>query len=137
MEGIDVSYTDEHVRELGRQWVEAELRGDFEALDALSMPDFTLVGPLGFVVDKNQWLDRHRIGIFKIAVLNWTDVTVRTYADAAVAVGVQAQEAAYQGRPSSGRFRTTQFFVTSGDSFLLAGMHVSPIAPPPDISTPR
>jgi hypothetical protein len=50
------------VDEFGKHWVEAELAGDVIVLDALSHKDFVLVGPLGFVLDKAQWLDRYASG---------------------------------------------------------------------------
>ena len=54
--------THNEIRELGRRWADAEQRGDADALSALAVEDFTLVGPLGFVLDKQQWLDRYRSG---------------------------------------------------------------------------
>ena len=103
--------TDEQIRELGHRWADAERRGDVAALEALTTADFTLVGPRGFVLDKEQWLDRYRSGDFSTAALAWRDVDVREYGDAAVAIGTYAQEAAYQGSPSNGEFRSTHVFI--------------------------
>lgn len=118
------------ITELGRRWA-AEEHGDTATLDELAVDDFTLVGPLGFVLDKTQWLDRYRSGNFVTDELRWHDVTIRRYGDAAVAVGIQDQRAAYQGRRSDGRFRVTQVLVRDDDRWRLAGLHLSPIAPPP------
>jgi ketosteroid isomerase-like protein len=129
--GDHVVRTVEQVQELRRRWAEAEMKGDVKTLDSLATADFTLVGPLGFVLKKEQWLDRYRSGTFVTKSLKWADVEVRDYGDAAVAVGVHDQEASYQGNPSDGRFRATHIAVRDGDRWLLAGMHLSPIAPPP------
>jgi Domain of unknown function (DUF4440) len=43
------------IRELDNAWATAEQAGDSATLDALTVPDFQLVGPLGFVLDKQQW----------------------------------------------------------------------------------
>jgi len=51
--------TDEEIRELGRRWAAAEERGDTGVLDELAVDGFRLVGPLGFVLDKRQWLERY------------------------------------------------------------------------------
>jgi hypothetical protein len=129
--------TEEQIRDLGRRWVDAELRADTAVLDAMAVPDFTLVGPLGFVLTKEQWLDRYRSGAFHTSALTWDDVVVRDYGDTAVAIGRQTQQAAYQGRASDGRFRITQVVVRAGDDgpganpWRLAGLHLSPIAAPP------
>ena len=123
--------TAEQIREIGRRWADAEQRGDADALDALSVADFTLVGPLGFVLDKQQWLDRYRSGDFVTHSLQWDEVSVRDYGTAAIAIGRQTQRAAYRGAASDGQFRITHVVVRTGDAWLLAGIHLSPIAPPP------
>jgi ketosteroid isomerase-like protein len=123
--------TDEHIRELGRRWVAAELKRDVDALDALTVEDFTLVGPLGFVLTKQEWLDRYRTGALVTTSLVWDEVHVRVYGDAAIAVGRHTQQATYQGQPADGQFRATHIAVRVGDRWLLAGKHLSPIGGPP------
>jgi ketosteroid isomerase-like protein len=119
------------VLELGRRWAEAERRGDADALDALLHEDFVGVGPLGFVLDKRQWLEPRRNGDLKNSTFEWQDPSVRVFGDAAVVIGTQVQESTYQGRDASGRFRVTQVAARSGDHWSLAGMHLSPIAQAP------
>jgi ketosteroid isomerase-like protein len=115
------------IHDLGERWTDAELRADVAALDGLAADDFRLVGPLGFVLDKQQWLGRYRSGAFVTHSLSWTDIDVRDYGDAAVAVGVLEQEAAFQGQPSNGKFRVTQILVRDGEGWRIAGLHYSPI----------
>ena len=50
------------IEELGKRWVKAELDGDTDAMDSLAHNDFLLVGPLGFILDKAQWLERYSSG---------------------------------------------------------------------------
>lgn len=116
------------ILELGNRWVAAERAADIAALDALTTPDFTLVGPLGFVLDKAQWLDRYRTGAFVTHELEWTDVDVRGYGGSAVAIGRHTQRAAYQGNAADGAFRATHIAVPVDGRWLLAGMHLSPMA---------
>jgi hypothetical protein len=60
-EEIDVNKEPQaEVLDLGRQWADAESRGDAEALEALLADDFLLVGPLGFVLDKQEYLGSRR-----------------------------------------------------------------------------
>jgi ketosteroid isomerase-like protein len=122
---------EEEIREFGRRWAEAEERGDVPALGEMADEDLTLVGPLGFVLDKAQWLDRYGSGSLVTKSLSWDDVTVRSYGDTAVAVGVHTQRAAYRGQPSDGRFRATHVLVRSSGGWRLASIHLSPIAGPP------
>jgi ketosteroid isomerase-like protein len=118
------------VRQLGQSWAEAEERTDAQALAPLLAEDFVLVGPLGFVLDKPQYLGSRRSGDLRHASFTWGDVRVRLYGDAAVAVGVQAQRSTYQGRDASGRFRVTQVAVEQDGRWVIAGIHLSPIAQP-------
>lgn len=115
------------IRQLGQRWAEAEQRGDVAALDAMTVGNFTLVGPLGFVLDKGQWLDRYRTGQLVTSSLAWEEVQVREYGDSAVAIGRHTQQATYQGQPSDGDFRATHVIVKENGQWQLASMQLSPI----------
>ncbi|MGA8116699.1 MAG: nuclear transport factor 2 family protein [Actinocatenispora sp.] len=129
--------TDEQIRDLARRWVEAEEAADVATLDGLSTEDFTLVGPVGFVLDKQQWLDRYRGGALVTRSLAWDDLTVREYGDAAVVVGLHTQRAEHQGNPVNGQFRGTHIVVRAGGDWLLAGVHLSPVGGPPPFARPQ
>lgn len=119
------------VRELGRLWAEAQERGDADALDSLLTDDFMLVGPLGFVLTKQQWLDQFRSGALEASSVMWDEVDVRDYGPVAVAVGRERQRADYNGRPANSQFRVTQVAVRRDGGWALAGLHFSPIAARP------
>ena len=93
------------IRELESQWARAEVAGDVSTLDKLATEGFTLVGPFGFVLDKQQWLDRYRSGDLTTSELDWHDLRIREIGDTALVIGVQDQRAAYRGTPSNGQFR--------------------------------
>jgi ketosteroid isomerase-like protein len=125
--------TADRIRDLGTAWVTAELGADIETLDKLATDDFHLVGPFGFVLDKQQWLDRYRSGDFATTTLTWHDVESREYDNSVVTIGTQSQQATYKGTPSNGEFRITHVFIRQGDQWKIAGMQLSPatFAPPP------
>ncbi|HEY7047180.1 MAG TPA: nuclear transport factor 2 family protein [Jatrophihabitantaceae bacterium] len=122
-----MSDTATEIRELGARWADAEQRGDSDALATMIVDDFTMVGPLGFVLDRAQWLARYRTGDLVTTSLHWDDVTVRSYGDAAVAIGRQTQQASYRGQPSDGQFRITHIAVRTADGWRFAGIQLSPI----------
>lgn len=128
---MNATTTDQQIRELGDRWVRAEVRADVDALAELSTEDFTLVGPLGFVLDRGQWLQRYRTGELATTDLTWDEVTVRGYGETAVAVGRHTQQATFQGHPANGSFRATHVAVRQRDGWRLAGIHLSPIGGPP------
>jgi len=124
----------DHVAELdefGRRWAAAEVAGDVDVLDSMATKDFILVGPLGFLLDKTQWLDRYRSGDFVTSALDWRDTQVRVFGDCAIVVGIDDQEASYRGQANDGQFRVTHILVREGDPWRLAGIHMSPITAPP------
>src|SRR2546430_14414400 len=96
--------TTEEILELGRVWAAAEQRGDTETLDRLAAADFRLVGPVGFVLNREQWLERYRGGGLVTNSLAWEEVDVRDFGDTAIAIGIHDQEASFQGNPADGKF---------------------------------
>ena len=116
--------------ELGERWAEAERAGDVATLAALAEDGFRLVGPYGFVLDKQQWLDRYRTGAFHTQSLHWDEVSVADHGDVAIAIGKQTQQATYQGQPSNGAFRVSQVFARQPDGWRLLAMHLSQATPP-------
>jgi len=129
--------TADQIRELGATWVAAELDADIVTLDALVTDDFHLVGPYGFVLDKQQWLDRYRSGDLATTELTWHDVDLREYGEAAVSIATQSQQATYRGVASNGEFRITHVFVRARDRWSIAGMQLSPTSLTPPAAAQR
>ena len=120
--------TEEEIEELGQTWAAAELRGDADALGGMLADDFVGIGPLGFMLTKEQWLARFQSGALRYDAFAWDEVRVRVYGDAAIATGRQSQAGTYQGHDVRGQFRATQVFVRQDGRWRLAGLHLSPIA---------
>ncbi len=115
-----------------QRWAEAELRGDVAALEPMLDADFLAVGPLGFMLTKEQWLARHQPGELQYQELTAEDATVRPYGDAAIVVFAQPQRATYKGNEVPGnKFRATLIAVRREGRWVIAGLHLSPIAQPP------
>jgi|HubBroStandDraft_2_1064218.scaffolds.fasta_scaffold528486_2 hypothetical protein len=124
------------IQELEMAWSQAEMGADTSTLDAISTSDFMLVGPLGFVLDKGQWLARYRSGDLVTGSLALEDPATRVYGEAAVTIARHIQHASYQGQPVDGQFRTTHIAVRVDRRWLLAGIQLSPIGGPPPFAPP-
>jgi ketosteroid isomerase-like protein len=122
---------DGQIPELVRRWADAESRSDAAALDALMTDDCMLIGPRGFVLDRQQSLERYQSGALRTEAFSWSDVTVREYGATAIVAGIVTQRASYQGRDASGRFRATQVAVQQGGQWKCAGLQFS--GPIPDM----
>jgi ketosteroid isomerase-like protein len=115
--------TPDGVLDLVQRWAAAEQQNDAALLDGLLAGNFAGVGPLGFVLTREQWLARFASGLENRSFAV-EDPQVRVFGDAAVVIGVLAQETSWQGSDNSGRFRVTLVTVRSGGKWLLAHVHI-------------
>ena len=122
---------EQEVLRLADIWATAELHGDTTFLEKTLSDDFIGIGPLGFMLTKQEWLARHRSGDLKYESFTLDEVKVRVYNDAAVLTGRQVQNAAYRGNPILGQFRTTLVFVQQQGQWRLASLQLSTIGQPP------
>ncbi|WP_242892039.1 nuclear transport factor 2 family protein [Actinomadura litoris] len=116
---------EERVRELSGRWADAERAMDTGTLDELLDEDFRAVGPVGYVLTKEQWLGRYQGGL-NVTAFTLRAVGVRVFGDTAIAIGTQVQEATHQGRPTEGRFRVTQVYLRRDDTWRIVSLHLSP-----------
>src|SRR6266478_8863016 len=124
---------EQEVLYLADAWATAELRGDTAFLESTLSEDFIGIGPLGFMLTKQEWLARHRSGDLKYELLNLDEVKVRVYNDdAAVLTGRQVQNGAYRGNSIQAQFRTTLVFVRQQGQWQLASLQLSTIGQPPN-----
>lgn len=115
---------------LGENLRRAELLGDVVFLDDVLAADFRGIGPRGFIQTKEDWLAKHRTGDLKYEAFERSEMTVRTYGDAAIMTSRESTKAFYKGREvPGGDYRATHVFVRQEGGWRLAGIHLSPIIP--------
>ena len=128
-------HTEQEIVRLADAWANAELRGDTTLLESLLADDYIGIGPLGFLLTKQEWLARHEAGDLKYESFNLDEVQVRVYNnDAAVLTGRQAQQATYRGNSIPGQFRITLVFIQHHGQWQLASLQLSSIGQPPNFA---
>jgi uncharacterized protein (TIGR02246 family) len=118
------------VRDLVRRWAAAEQSNDPEALAGLLAADFAGVGPMGYVLTREQWLARFGDGLVNRA-FTADDLTIREYGTAAVVIGVESQQTSYGAGDNSGSFRLTLVAAREDDRWVVANVHLGPLQAPP------
>ncbi len=122
-----IDNTIEDVKRLAKEWAASERRGDTAFMQRTLADDFVGIGPRGFMLAKNEWLQRFTSGALKYEYLEWDEANVRVYGDAALVTGRERQKVNYQGQPMESELRTTLAFVKQQGRWLLAGLQLSPI----------
>ena len=135
---MNQEHTEQEVLRLADAWATAELRGDTTFLERILADDYIGIGPLGFMLTKQEWLVRHQAGDLKYESFSLDEVKVRVYNnDAAVLTGRQVQNGAYRGNSIQAQFRITLVFVRQQGQWQLASLQLSTIGQPPNIPQSR
>jgi hypothetical protein len=111
------------VLDVVEQWCAAEQAGDDVRLATILADRFIGVGPVGFVLDRDQWIARFGRGL-RNRLFTVQDPEVHVHGAAAVIVGVLKQETTFGDVDSSGRFRISLVAVPQGEEWRVAGVHI-------------
>jgi ketosteroid isomerase-like protein len=114
------------VLDLVHRWAAAEQANDAAQLDGVLAHDFVGVGPVGFVLNREQWLGRFANGLVNSAFVV-EDPVVHDHGSAAVVIGVDAQQTSFGGNDNSGRFRVSLTAVKTADQWRVASVHLGPL----------
>jgi ketosteroid isomerase-like protein len=119
------------INDLLDRWAKAELGPDTATIDAVLADDFLGIGPFGFTLTKEEWLQRHSSGDLDYTQFALLDTTIRRYGDAAIVVGVQDQVATYQGNPvPMSKLRFSATLVRESGGWVIAGHQMSQLGAP-------
>jgi ketosteroid isomerase-like protein len=114
------------------EWTQAELHGDAASLDGFLVDDFVGVGPLGFLLSKQEWLARFAPGGMKYGAFSLEEAQVRDYGDTAVVVGRQSQSGTFRGNPLPyATVRTTLVLLNRSGGWRMASASMSFVAGTP------
>jgi hypothetical protein len=127
-------HTEQEVVRLADAWATAELHGDTTFLKRILADDYIGIGPLGFMLTKQAWLERHQTGDLKYESFSLDEVKARVYNDAAILTGRQVQNGAYRGNSIQAQFRITLVFVQQQGQWQLASLQLSTIGQPPNFT---
>ena len=122
--GISTVNSQSDILDLVQRWATAELDGDSDAYSDLLTTDFVGIGPVGFVLNGEQWAQRHKVDL-KNHEFEVLEPHVRSYGGAAIVEAIQRQVTTAMGRDSSGKFRLGMVLVRSDPSWRIAHIQLS------------
>jgi hypothetical protein len=114
------------VQKLQEDFDHAELHDDRERLRELLDDEFVSIGPRGFLLDKEQWIDRH--DEFTYETLETSDMDVRVFDRTAIVRDVQRNRSRYQEQQLEFAFRVGQVWIRRNGDWKLAAIQFSPLA---------
>lgn len=117
------------IARLQARFDDAELKGDRETLRELIASDFLSIGPKGFVLDKEQWINRH--DRFAYRALSTSDMDIHVYEGAAIVRDIQRNKADYDHSHIEVNTRVSQTWIREQGRWQLAGIQFSPLAEVP------
>lgn len=117
-------------------WADAERDGNAAATDRLLTDDFIGIGPVGFVLPKQAWLQRMTRGDLHYDSLELAELATRRYGSCAVTTARWNAKGMAQGHPLPETTRATLVSVNSDGEWRLGGIHFSFIAGTPGAPGP-
>ncbi len=111
------------------KWNELRLAADVNGLGQILVDDWLLTHSDGRVQTKSEYLKELSSRSRTNQAITNEDVSVRTYGTAAVVTGVSVQSGVSDGKPWSGRFRFTRFWVMHDKHWKMVASHSSRITP--------
>jgi ketosteroid isomerase-like protein len=116
--------TEEEVRQLHSEIIQAQLTSDTATLDRLS------TNPLGVVQTKAQRLAEMKSGGRKLDAFSIADVQVRAYGDTAVVTSRATLSGQRQGQDISGQYRGIDVYVKKQGQWQVVAAQATRIAQP-------
>jgi ketosteroid isomerase-like protein len=110
------------------EWADAEARGDASALEPMLAGEFGAIGPLGFSLSRQEWLDRHTSGDLSYGRFELDGLESRLYGELALATVRQRVEGSYRGRPLPSALRASILLTRRPERWQLAFTQMSFVA---------
>lgn len=111
-------------------WADAEQRCDAATTDSLLTEDFLGIGPVGFQLPKDAWMQRLTDGQLHYEEPSLIEVSIREYSDSAIAAARLNTRGSARGNPLPST-RSTFHLVLIDDEWRIAGIQHSFIAGAP------
>ena len=108
----------EEILELEREFAQAIIKNDSEAIERFLAEDYVIVDPDGGIIDGSRFLDVIKSGVLSHSAMDSEDIRVRVYGDTATVTAVTTSKTKYLGQEFTTRERATDVFVKENGQWL-------------------
>ncbi len=120
---------EEQIKKLEQGWAEAMQKADAAAIPTYEAEDIVSTDPAGQVTTRDQDIQSLKSGDFKVQSLQYPEMKVSVYGNAAVATGLANMKASYKGQDMSGSYRFTDTWVNRGGKWQCVATQVTKVVP--------
>lgn len=99
------------ILELEQQRREAQLHGNWKAIQQINAPDFTEIAGAGITRTAAQNAEAMRSGVLKFDSVEYSDRQVLPYDDVAIVTGVARRSGMYDGKPFRQQARYSRIYI--------------------------
>lgn len=111
------------ILDLQHRWVEALLKADTEALDALLEDTYVDTDESGLRFDKPAILAALQAGDLKLDAITLLETEVYRYGNSAVLIGASAQSGSFQGKPIAPKILFTATLILRNRKWTAVAAH--------------
>jgi ketosteroid isomerase-like protein len=124
--GVNDKINDE-LQKLEKEWTQAIVKNDAEAIGRFMSADWVIIGPEGNVIEKARFLAVIKTGDLTHQSMELEDLRVRVYGDTAIITAQARSKGEYQGRSFSTHERSTSVYVKKDGLWLCVLTQLTPI----------
>jgi ketosteroid isomerase-like protein len=117
----------EEILEVEREFGEAMIKNDADAIGLFLSEDWIIIDPDGGIIDKPRFLAVIQSGALKHEAMDSEDIRVRTYANAATVTAVTSTKSKYLGKEFKTRERATDVFVKMNGRWQCVLTHLTTV----------
>jgi ketosteroid isomerase-like protein len=120
---------EQQVRKLEREWLDALVKRDGDYLQKLEAEDFTMTGPDGKLLSKDEDIKSTMSGNMVYEDIKLDDLKVRLHGETSIATGIGSVQAHSKDESMNGKYSSTDVFVKMNGEWKAVAAHVTVVAP--------
>lgn len=120
----------EELMQLGKDWDKAIVANDAEAIGRFMSADWVIVGTEGGITGKEKFLEFIRAGDLLHEKMEFDDIRVKVYDNAAIITSRGTSAGTYKGNPFSYFEWSTSVFTRENDSWICVYTMLTPAQVP-------